>query len=62
MPEFSLDWLYPTLAEYYSKWMPEDQKLQFIQEFSLRGHYTVVIKPGLRLVMVNPNGCLAHNL
>jgi len=61
VPEFSLDWLYPTLAQYYSKWMPEDQRSQFIDEFSLRGHYSVVIKPGLRLVMVNPNGCLAHN-
>ena len=62
MPEFSLDWLYPTLAQYYSKWMPEDQQMKFIEEFSERGHYSVMIKPGLRVVMVNPNGCLAHNL
>ena len=63
VPEFSIDWLYPTLAQYYSRFFKsEDQQTKFIEDFSFRGHYSIVIKPGLRLIMVNPNGCLAHNL
>lgn len=62
MGEFSIDWLYPELAEYYAKWIPEGERSEFMANFAYRGVYSIKVKEDLRLVMVNPNGCLGYNL
>ena len=62
VPEFKIQWLYSELAEYYSAWLPEDLRPEFVTQFSQNGYYTLKIRPGLRLILMNPNGCLGYNL
>jgi hypothetical protein len=57
-----MSWLYPTLAGLYKDWLPLDVQDSFVESFSPRGYYTFLLKPGLRLITVNPNACLAYNL
>ena len=62
VPEFSSQWLFKEVAEYYKQWFPIEFQDQFASFFSKHGYYTLKIKPGLRIVMVNPNACLSYNL
>ena len=62
VPEFSISWLYTELADFYKSWLPESEQEIFYNSFSEMGYYTIKIKPDLRIVMVNPNGCLSYNL
>ena len=62
VPEFSAQWLFKEVAEYYKQWFPIEFQDQFASFFSKHGYYTLKIKPDLRIVMVNPNACLSYNL
>ncbi|XP_063058906.1 sphingomyelin phosphodiesterase [Engraulis encrasicolus] len=53
----SSKWLYDTMAEEWSAWLPE-QALATIRE---AGYYTLQIQPGLRLVSLNMNFCAREN-
>ncbi|KAE9414641.1 hypothetical protein Angca_004472 [Angiostrongylus cantonensis] len=46
---FHTDWLYDTMAEMWSDWLPEDQ----IETVKYRGCFMKKIYPGLRLISVN---------
>ncbi|XP_061658323.1 sphingomyelin phosphodiesterase isoform X2 [Syngnathoides biaculeatus] len=50
-------WLYSTMADEWSKWLPE----QALKSLRYGGFYTMVIQPGLRLVSLNMNFCAREN-
>ncbi|XP_069688528.1 sphingomyelin phosphodiesterase-like isoform X2 [Periplaneta americana] len=53
----STNWLYSLLAEEWSVWLPPETK-----ETILRGgYYTVLVKPGFRIVTLNSNFCYILN-
>ncbi|KAI4814708.1 hypothetical protein KUCAC02_003892 [Chaenocephalus aceratus] len=53
----SMSWLYDTMAEEWSAWLPE----QALKTLRYGGFYTVEIQPGLRLVSLNMNFCAREN-
>ncbi|XP_077361773.1 sphingomyelin phosphodiesterase [Festucalex cinctus] len=50
-------WLYDTMADEWSKWLPE----QALKSLRYGGFYTMQIQPGLRLVSLNMNFCAREN-
>ncbi|XP_061557652.1 sphingomyelin phosphodiesterase isoform X1 [Phycodurus eques] len=50
-------WLYNTMADEWSKWLPE----QALKSLRYGGFYTIEIQPGLRLVSLNMNFCAREN-
>lgn len=50
-------WLYNYLAEKYSTWLPVDTKPTIQQG----GFYTVLIRPGFRVIALNNNDCNTDN-
>ncbi len=61
-PEFAISWLYPTLAQFYKNWFPEELQANFEESFAQRGYYTFKQSDDLRIIVVNPNACLGYNL
>ncbi|GAA6232060.1 sphingomyelin phosphodiesterase [Lates japonicus] len=53
----SSSWLYDTMAEEWSAWLPE----QALKTLRYGGFYTVEIQPGLRVVSLNMNFCAREN-
>ncbi|XP_040908189.1 sphingomyelin phosphodiesterase [Toxotes jaculatrix] len=53
----SSTWLYNTMAEEWSAWLPE----QALKTLRYGGFYTVEIQPGLRVVSLNMNFCAREN-
>ncbi|XP_010777354.1 sphingomyelin phosphodiesterase [Notothenia coriiceps] len=53
----SMSWLYDTMAEEWSAWLPE----QALKTLRYGGFYTEEIQPGLRLVSLNMNFCAREN-
>ncbi|XP_017783886.1 PREDICTED: uncharacterized protein LOC108567753 [Nicrophorus vespilloides] len=55
--EFSTQWVFNVSAKHWSKWLPKDT-----QETILRGgYYTVLVKPGFRIIAINSNVCYTFN-
>merc|ERR1711970_436993 len=50
-------WLYDTLADYFSSWLPEQQ----LEQFRVDGFYSIDFSPELKLIGVNSNMCLTYN-
>lgn len=51
--EVSSGWLYESLADLYSRWIPDAD----LDAFRSTGFYSTQIQPGLRAVAVNSNMC-----
>ena len=52
------DWLYSTLADYFSSWLPQES----LDQFKIEGSYSLQIKPGFRIISINSNMCQKYNL
>ncbi|XP_039267442.2 sphingomyelin phosphodiesterase-like [Styela clava] len=53
----SSSWIYETLAEVWSPWLPEHA----LRTVKLGAYYTVVVQPGFRIVSLNTNFCYSEN-
>ena len=56
--DFNPQWFYEAISEYFSDWLPEDA----VETLRTKGYYSVLAKPGFRIVMVNSNMCQTYNL
>ncbi|XP_019728770.1 sphingomyelin phosphodiesterase [Hippocampus comes] len=56
-PQWRGTWLYDTMADEWSKWLPEPA----LKSLRYGGFYTTEIHPGLRLVSLNMNFCAREN-
>ena len=57
-PEFASAWVYEGLADIYSSWLPQAA----YDTFSLDGYYSLLVKPGMRLIAINSMYCYTGNL
>lgn len=58
VPErFSTQWLYTFLANEWAKWLPESA----LATVRLGGYYTILVKPGFRIITINNNDCYTYN-
>lgn len=55
--EFSSEWLYEFLADEWRDWLPSEA----LETVRLGGYYTVLIRPGFRLIALNNNECYTFN-
>lgn len=55
--EFSSKWLYSYIAEEWSTWLPESA----LQTVRIGGYYTLLARPGFRIVAINNNECYTYN-
>ncbi|CAG0884462.1 unnamed protein product [Darwinula stevensoni] len=55
--DFSVDWLYEALWDLWKDWLPADQKENVLHG----GYYSVLARPGLRIIAINNNFCYAFN-
>ncbi len=53
----SMDWLYNALLTNWSSWLPNDT----FPTISKGGYYTVLFKPGFRIISLNTNYCSSRN-
>lgn len=56
-PSLSIHWLYDHVAELFSENLPPEA----LQTIKNGGYYTVMLRPGLRLIALNNNVCLMFN-
>ncbi|XP_077294992.1 sphingomyelin phosphodiesterase 1-like [Arctopsyche grandis] len=56
-PEVSTAWLYELLTEKWSAWLPNEA----LDTIKMGGYYTVLVKPGFRVVVLNSNLCYVYN-
>lgn len=54
---FSTQWLYDALADEWAKWLPASA----LETVRAGGYYTVLVKPGFRVVAINNNDCYTYN-
>lgn len=52
-PDHSINWLYSEVAKEWSKWLPESSKNTMLHG----GFYSILIRPGFRLISLNMNYC-----
>ncbi|MEL6741322.1 MAG: metallophosphoesterase, partial [Planctomycetota bacterium] len=52
-PDNSVSWLYDKLAEVWAPWLPEEA----VETVRRYGYYTLLHRPGLRIVSLNMNYC-----
>lgn len=58
VPErFSTQWLYTFLANEWAKWLPESA----LTTVRAGGYYTILVKPGFRIITINNNDCYTYN-
>lgn len=58
VPEkFSTQWLYDFIAQEWAQWLPESA----LETVRIGGYYSVLIRPGLRLLATNLNECSVYN-
>lgn len=50
-------WLFDAVANYWAKWLPQSA----LDTIKLGGYYTVLVKPGFRIVALNSNVCFTEN-
>lgn len=55
--QFSTQWLYDYLAEEWAKWLPAAALTTVRQG----GYYTVLVRPGFRIITINNNDCYTYN-
>lgn len=55
--EYSTNWLYEYVAEEWKAWLPEDA----LRTVRLGGYYTLLARPGFRIVAINNNDCYTFN-
>ena len=55
--EFSISWLYEEAVRQWAHWLPANAS----STIRYGGYYTVLIKPGLRMVSMNMNYCYTFN-
>ncbi|KAL1505482.1 hypothetical protein ABEB36_005045 [Hypothenemus hampei] len=53
----SSQWLFDLVAEEWSKWLPSDTQTTIRKG----GYYTVLVKPGFRIIALNSNVCFRQN-
>lgn len=53
----STQWLYDLVGKSWNTWLPEES----LQTVLKGGYYTVLVKPGLRLIALNSNVCFTYN-
>ncbi|XP_053681968.1 sphingomyelin phosphodiesterase-like [Sabethes cyaneus] len=56
-PELSVGWLYSYLADVWGHWLPRST----INTIRQGGFYTTLVRPGLRMVVVNNQDCYTYN-
>ncbi|XP_058443157.1 sphingomyelin phosphodiesterase-like [Malaya genurostris] len=57
VPEFSPSWVYELVADLWGTWLPADAK----QTVSQGGFYTVLVRPGFRIIALNNNDAYTFN-
>lgn len=57
LEELSVQWLYNYLPDDWLHWLPNST----ISSIQSEGYYTVLVKPGFRIIALNSNVCYAHN-
>lgn len=55
--EIENNWLYREVADIWSKWLPPDTK----ETIMLGGYYTVLVRPGFRIIAMNSNVVFSLN-
>lgn len=55
---YSTQWIFDLVAKLWKDWLPEETQKTIL----LGGYYTVLVKPGLRIVALNSNVCYILNL
>lgn len=50
--------MFNVVAEEWSKWLPQSTTATLLKG----GYYSVVVKPGFRIIALNSNVCYIHNL
>lgn len=51
-------WLYNAMADIYSIWLPNQEQQKTLKD---SGYYTILLRPGLRVISVNTNFCNNFN-
>ncbi|KAF5270328.1 hypothetical protein FQR65_LT05516 [Abscondita terminalis] len=57
-PNLSIEWLFRFLAEEWSRWLPAST----LETIRRGGYYTVLVKPGFRIIALNSNVCFTYNV
>ncbi|KAK4883571.1 hypothetical protein RN001_006890 [Aquatica leii] len=55
--ELSMQWLYDLIADEWTQWLPKETK----DSIRKGGYYTVLVKPGFRIIAINSNVCFTNN-
>lgn len=55
--EHRTQWLYDLMAKEWAKWLPKEA----LKTVRLGGYYTVLVKPGFRIIALNNNECYIYN-
>ncbi|XP_055585560.1 sphingomyelin phosphodiesterase-like [Uranotaenia lowii] len=55
--EFSMDWLYRYSADVWANWLPRSTQTTI----TMGGFYTVLVKPGFRIIGLNNQDCYTFN-
>jgi sphingomyelin phosphodiesterase len=55
--EFAIEWLYDDIAKAYAQWLPSDT----LETIKKGAYYTVLVKPGFRIIALNNNDCYTYN-
>ncbi|RZC42784.1 sphingomyelin phosphodiesterase-like [Asbolus verrucosus] len=57
-PKISTQWVFDLVATEWGRWLPDSTK----ETIRRGGYYTVLIRPGFRIVALNSNVCFTSNL
>ncbi|KAF5270385.1 hypothetical protein FQR65_LT05573 [Abscondita terminalis] len=55
--DISMQWLYEVIAEEWTQWLPKETK----KTIRKGGYYSVLVKPGFRIIGINSNVCFTNN-
>lgn len=56
-PELAIEWLYENITKAYAQWLPSDT----LETIKKGAYYTVLVKPGFRIIALNNNDCYTYN-
>ncbi|XP_054152470.1 sphingomyelin phosphodiesterase-like [Oppia nitens] len=54
----SISWLYDNLVNHWSQWLPKES----LQTFQYAGYYSLKLRPGFKIIVVNTNYCARLNI
>ena len=57
LPAFTTQWVFELAAKQWQKWLPKDT----MTTIRRGGYYTVLVRPGFRIVALNSNVCYVYN-